>query len=388
MKSRNLLFGFLIFTSALLAQDIKGRSEYINITIAKDKPQVVWLNPSTPGMETEEATIELSIGLVGKSPIAQYSIMLNGVVIGRHNTATEVDPTKHNYDKLIRQKVVLAPGENMIMIAARSLNGESVSQERKVVLTLSEDLITTSLRKDYALMFAIDDYDSWRDLNNPVFDATAIKEELEKYYNFETELVINPTVEEILIKVIEYTKKHYEKDDQLFIFFAGHGQFDEILNQGFLVGKDSKTTDPTKSSYLSHTYFRELVDNIPNRHIFVSIDACFGGTFDPTIARSDSRGFDDMYNDIPDIEFINRKLQFTTRKYLTSGGKEYVADGIPGRHSPFTSRFLEALRSYGGKDKFITIAELLLYMEKLEPQPRSGSFGKNQAGSDFIFIAK
>jgi hypothetical protein len=74
--------------------------------------------------------------------------------------------------------------------------------------------------------------------------------------------------------------------------------------------------------------------------------------------------------------------------YLSSGGKEYVPDGRPGQHSPFTRKFLEALRSYGGEDGVLTINEILSYIEKVDPQPRFGEFGNNEPGSDFLFIKK
>jgi hypothetical protein len=134
---------------------------------------------------------------------------------------------------------------------------------------------------------------------------------------------------------------------------------------------------------MSHSNLRTIVNNIPCKHIFLVMDVCFGGTFDPLIA---SRG--DEYSDMSKDEFIERKLKQTTRKYMTSGGKEYVPDGVPGRHSPFARRLLEALRSYGGADGILTLAELQAVVEKTSPQPQSGKFGNDEAGSDFLFIVR
>ena len=77
-----------------------------------------------------------------------------------------------------------------------------------------------------------------------------------------------------------------------------------------------------------------------------------------------------------------------TRKYITSGGKDYVSDGIQGHHSPFVRKILEALRSYGGSDGILTLSELLARLEGIEPEPRSSEFGDNEPGSSFLFIAK
>ena len=78
---------------------------------------------------------------------------------------------------------------------------------------------------------------------------------------------------------------------------------------------------------------------------------------------------------------------YKSRKYLTSGGKEYVSDGIKGQHSPFASKLLEALRSNGGEDGILTMTEVYNYMEKTSPTPHYGTFGDDEPGSDFLFIS-
>ena len=112
----------------------------------------------------------------------------------------------------------------------------------------------------------------------------------------------------------------------------------------------------------------------------------FGGTFDPIIAKS--RGAESA-NELSQTEYLVRKLSYKTRKYITSGGKEYVSDGIPGKSSPFASKLLEALKSNGGADGILTINEINSYLEKIKSnEPRSGDFGDGEKGSDFVFVAK
>ena len=95
-----------------------------------------------------------------------------------------------------------------------------------------------------------------------------------------------------------------------------------------------------------------------------------------------------MYREQNQSEFITRKLTYKTRKFLTSGGKQYVSDGIPGKHSPFAKSFIDALRSRGGRDGILTLPEIFTYVEKLKIQPRFGEFGDNAPGSDFIFVSR
>ncbi|GIV38824.1 MAG: hypothetical protein KatS3mg033_0624 [Thermonema sp.] len=251
---------------------------------------------------------------------------------------------------------------------------------------LSQAAPAVPKRRQYALIFATNQYEHWSDLVNPVADAQTIARTLHTLYGFETDLVINPSKEQVLLKIKEYLLKKYQAEDELFIFFAGHGQYDELFGEGYLVTADSRADDETKSSYLSYSSLRTYINNIPCRHILLMMDVCFGGTFDPAIAKTtQKRGTHE-----PGVEerenFISQKLSVVTRKYITSGGKEYVSDGMPGKHSPFVRRFLEALRSMGGEDRILTIAELMTYLEVISPQPRLGEFGDNEPGSDFLFI--
>ncbi|MBI9052982.1 MAG: caspase family protein [Bacteroidales bacterium] len=243
-----------------------------------------------------------------------------------------------------------------------------------------------ALGVDRALVFATNIYDSFSELVNPVLDATTVADELQSNYFVQTELVINPTLKEAIEKIREYAKMDYGKNDNLLIFFAGHGIYDEVFKEGYVISRDSKSDDVAKTSYLSHSNLRTMVNNIPCDHILLVMDVCFGGTFDPLIA-SKSRGAD-IYTEVTNEEFIQRKKKYKTRLYLTSGGKEYVPDGRPGHHSPFARKFLESLRNYGGNDGILTINEIIQYIEKVEPQPRFGEFGDNEPGSDFIFLVK
>jgi hypothetical protein len=221
-------------------------------------------------------------------------------------------------------------------------------------------------------------------LVNPIFDSQTIRKELDETYGFETEMLENPVQEDILIKLKEYAAKKYRPQDQLLIFIAGHGQFDEGFGEGYLVAKNSVQNDEAKTSYIAHSILRNVINNIPCDHILLVMDVCFSGTFDPVIARS--RG--EVYEGIDDSELLVRKLSKKTRRYLTSGGKEYVSDGIPGKHSPFAEKFIEVLRTRGGEDRIITLTEMYPTLQRLKTLPRTGEFGENEKDSDFVFVLK
>ena len=285
----------------------------------------------------------------------------------------------------------LLPSENpfhLKVYGSRSKSDEITSIEVKSASEkIKKPEAADSEYRIIALLFANNIYDSFSDLVNPVFDLNTIADELRNNYEVQTEVVENSSLNEILNKLREYAKYKYSDNESLIIFFAGHGNYDEIFNEGYVIASDSKLDDEAKITCLSHSNLRTIVNNIPCNHILLVMDVCFGGTFDPLIA-SRSRAVDAMYADISDEEFISRKQKYKTRLYLTSGGKDYVPDGRPGHHSPFARRFIEALRNYGGKDGILTINEILQFVEKVEPQPCFGEFGDNEPGSDFLLISR
>ena len=187
-------------------------------------------------------------------------------------------------------------------------------------------------------------------------------------------------------KLREYAEKKYSSLDQLFIFFAGHGFYDDTFKEGFVVTRESLPDDPGRSSYLRHSTLRSTINNNPCEHIFLVMDVCFGGSFDEGLA---SRALEDgVYQSASQSEIIMRKLQFKTRKYLTSGGKEYVSDGIAGRHSPFAKQFIDALEKGMGGEGILTVSQIMTFVEKLKTAPQFGKFGSDQQGSEFVFVVK
>ena len=377
----------LCATVAAIGQEVSGISNKVYLvvgTLEPTNPVITWINPNQEITFIDDKKGIIKVGVNSEIKLKNVTLYINNLPTQNDRGLGVVSTDDANFDEVFEKNIQLNEGDNIIKIVAENIRGDVTIEER--IITVNPPVLAT--RTDYALLFGIDEYDSWPNLINPVNDATTIGKELEESYGFKVDLVINPTKKGILDKLLEYAKKSYLEHDQLFIFFAGHGQFDPFFSQGYLVCKDSDKNDEVKLGYFSHANLREIVNNIPSKHTFLAIDACFGGTIDPLIARSGDRGGDDMYNELTQTEYIQRKLRFKTRKYLTSGGKEYVPDGRPGRHSPFAAKILEALRNYGGRDKIITLPELMGYLDKINPEPRTGGFGDNEPGSDFVFVVK
>ena len=271
-------------------------------------------------------------------------------------------------------EVQLTRGDNLIRITARDTLGNT--SEKEITVHHSQYVREG---KDYALLFGVEDYDYWPELHNPVSDAESIQRDLEELYGFQTELIKNPTWADIFETFRRYAEMNYSDNDQLFIFFAGHGYFDETFRSGYLVARDTRKPEDDRGmqSYVSHSVIRDIIDRMRCKHIFLVLDTCYSGTFDRLIAM---RG--EVSETLP-VEDIQRKFQYTTRWYLTSGGNELVYDD-----SPFVHQFLEALRSRGGVDNILTRDEILSYVQRLvSPKPCASGFGSDEPGSDFLFFA-
>ena len=383
-----ILVGFSI---QVLGQTVTGRSNSLFLEVnaqstiaAAEDITITWLYPDNPTVIVDDRSVTIKAGIIGGDQLREVKLYINNLPTISDRGFSVEDEDAQQFDEFIKKDLQLSQGLNEIKVVALDASGQEKIFTRNITVKLPE----MAARTDRALIIGTDDYDDWGDLTNPVFDATTIEKELSEFYGFETELILNPTKREVLSKIREYAKKSYLPDDQLLIFIAGHGQFDDVFTEGYLVAKDSKKNDEAKESYISHSTLRTYVNNIPSNHTFIVMDVCYGGTFDQAIARAGSRGGDEIYNELTKTEYIKRKLRFKTRRYLTSGGKQYVPDGRPGHHSPFARKFLEALRNYGGHDKILTLNELTGYVEKINPEPRYGEFGDNEPGSDFVFVAE
>jgi hypothetical protein len=398
MKSRILLSFILALmcTGSLIAQNVSTRTNEFEVDFSDPKklltttiPVVNWITPIAETNYAQENKYKIRVEIESDRPIKNITIYVKEDAGSTSRGMTSVKPELGQELKMtVDKSLTLMEGSNVLEIVAENVDGQKTISQRTVHVGSAGIADANKLdRTDYALIFATDQYDNWSDLVNPVFDSKTIAEELKKTYGFKVEVIENATQSEVLKKLREYAEKKYKPLDQLFIFFAGHGTYDQTFGEGFVVTRESMPNDEAKTTYLSHNRLRSIVNNIPSEHIFLAMDVCFGGTFDAVLASSRG-GAEEVYKEQNQAEFITRKLTYKTRRYLTSGGKTYVSDGIPGKHSPFAKNFLEALRSRGGKDGVLTLPDIYGYVERLKIQPRFGEFGDNAPGSDFIFVVK
>lgn len=250
-----------------------------------------------------------------------------------------------------------------------------------------------SAPKSIALVVGTSTYGAgsgWQHLPNPAPDAKALATELADHYGFDVSLLTDPTKVQIQRALGSLSKRTYGPNDEVLIFFAGHGLYDDVQGTGVLVPADaeSRKQDEYLNSYFTYGDLERWVNGLKAKHVLLILDACFSGTFAGSLHDATGRG-DPMYDDVPPAELIRRKLAVSpSRIYLTSGGKEYVPDGRPGHHSPFTARLLSVLRKADAPGQVISLVQFRDALDGLSPEPRVGMFGDGDDGGDFVFVSR
>ncbi len=385
-----LAIAFVCQVLTALAQSFSGQTNDIHLNF-KDPatnaalPVIHWVFPRNENTAGQDHKIEVEAEIRSEVPLRNISVSIGANTRGAAEKKLPIDQGLLSY--VVKQSITLVDGQNEITLTAENQQGGRVSSSRFVLIGKDWADRLDINRNDYALFFATNNYDDFSDLVNPIDDARAIEKLLKEKYGFKTEFVENPLYEDIYAKISEYNTRKFNPQDQLFIFFAGHGVFDENLKEGFVAARNTLLNDKGRTTYIPHSILRQRLDNIQCEHIFLVMDVCFGGTLDPQVAKSRAA---DPYQEQTDQQVIVRKLSKPTRKFLTSGSKEYVSDGIPGKHSPFAAQFIRALKETGGKgSRIMGLNDLVGYFDRLASVPRFGKFSDHDDPTgDFVFVAK
>ena len=250
-------------------------------------PKISWIQPKMEFTNSAQNKIEVSASIESPGVLSEINLIVGNAIDGNILSKKKfaVSPEQHKYT--ITSTINLPDGSNYLSLEVITEKGIVVSEKRQIVTGKGASDVMVSLdRKDYVLLFATNKYDHWDDLVNPIDDAHAIARELKEKYGFIVDLVENPTVEKMWEKIRECNERKFTPQDQMMIFFAGHGHYDESFGEGYVVAKNSLSNDVSRTTYLSHNRLRGVINNIPCNHILLAMDVCFGGTLDPVIAKS------------------------------------------------------------------------------------------------------
>lgn len=274
--------------------------------------------------------------------------------------------------------IPLSPGDNIVTIQAWDTK-ENKAEETVTITLMDKDELSYNreMATNHLLVIGINDYQNFTPLNNAVADATVLDSILKLNYNVKSEHTITLYNEEATLENINSAFRQIIKNiapnDNLIVYYAGHGVYDNTLNEGYWVPVDGQKGKFT--TYYPNSLLLKTIKTIPAQHVMVVADACFSGSL---LSGKTSRGY------------MEQAEQYKSRRVITSGRLETVADGDED-HSPFAATLLSFLYNNQG---VLTFAELELYMKKNFPSttdqtPRFGVLnGVGDEGGEFILNEK
>ena len=242
------------------------------------------------------------------------------------------------------------------------------------------DVNFDQLGKYYALVIGVSDYvdPSIPDLDSlPVKDAMNLAKVLQTNYTFDKENVIvlkNPTRREIVIALDDLSKKATANDNVL-IFYAGHGHYEDENGIGYWFPKDAEVSN--SSNWLYNNQLVDCIKKIKSLHTLLISDACFSGSIFKTRSVNQTTAND----------FIKKKYQLPSRRAITSGTLKTVPNV-----SIFIKYLLQNLKD--NKEKYLTSSQLFQSLEapvgnNAPSVPQAGVIQNvGDEGGDFIFIKR
>jgi len=228
------------------------------------------------------------------------------------------------------------------------------TDNRGIAITSDAQTQTAGWGNYHALIIGINAYKEWNPLQTAVKDAEVLRDVLIKRYGFAEKNVILRTDKNAtryqIIRDLRNIATSLEKSDNLLIYYAGHGQLDDITGDGYWIPVEGKLKD--SSTWISQYIIKSILSSqkVSGKNIVVVADSCYSGTMlrgGPSLLTLDAKGY-------------RKKLQKAaarrSRQVITSGGVEPVADGGQDGHSLFAYYLLKALKE--NEREFIDIENL------------------------------
>lgn len=220
--------------------------------------------------------------------------------------------------------------------------------------------------ENYLLTISIDRYidKSYPTLNNPKLDANRFIKVLTERYGFK--LVQEPILDEAanrknIIEAINNLSNFITPDDNIIIYFAGHGTIHPKTKKGYWIPNDAGTSI---SDYIPNSTIIDGIAGIEAKHLLLISDSCFAGTF-LNLNRDAS---DNHYKKLDALK---------SRWIFSSGRQEVVSDGQPGVGSPFALSLNDFLEK--NTNEYFSVSELMVAVSK-----STGTIAKQQPISAHI----
>jgi len=306
-----------------------------------------------------------------------YEIIVNGIeaTVLENGTFTANVPLKIGTNDLIVKATDLKQASSTKTFTIKRKSPDVIVDP---IVVTKDKKIDTGFGKYYALLIGVSDYGDGAITGLeglPTKDAKDLGNVLIDNYNFKRENVVflnnNPKANDIIKEFSKLKKKVTDKDNVL-IFYAGHGVYDETNRIGYWLPSDADMEFDL--NLISNSQIADFIRSIKSKHTLLISDACFSGSI-----FSDQRSLERS------PKSIQKKYELKSRRAITSGALKTV---------PNKSVFLEYLldRLKNNKNLYMSAGQLFNRIEEavMNNSPSTplhkAIYRVGDEGGDFIFI--
>jgi len=198
-------------------------------------------------------------------------------------------------------------------------------------------LKSVELGKYHALIIGNNNYQSLKKLTTASDDAIAIENILRKKYGFNTVLLLDAD-QKTLLGAMERLRATLGEQDNLVIYYAGHGEQDSLSGRGYWLPVDADTNN--KDRWIANSAITDMIDTMKAKHVLVIADSCYSGSLTrSSIARPLSGVSAELR-----LKWLGAVSQSRVRTVLSSGSNHPLRDNSGNaRHSIFATELINAL---------------------------------------------
>lgn len=193
----------------------------------------------------------------------------------------------------------------------------------------------------HALIIANNQYSSLDDLNTPGNDADALAGLLQERYGFDI-VRLNDATRYQILSALNDLRRDLTENDNLLIYYAGHGEYDKTNNRGHWLPVDAE--HDSSANWISTIAITDIINAMSAKHVLVIADSCYSGA----LTRSVQTHLDPNLSPELRRQWLQTIAQTRSRYVMTSGGVKPVLDDGGNGHSVFANALLAALDENDG----------------------------------------
>jgi len=222
----------------------------------------------------------------------------------------------------------------LVAASAADSSGRAGALPNVTAAAKSDPALTKGRR--LALVIANEAYQRWPKLGTPLSDAESVSQALQQHFGFKVTQVQNATRQQILA-ALNRLRMQAGPDDQVLVYYAGHGHMDEVTARGYWIPVDGDAKDIAQ--WVSVIDVSDQLAAMTARHVMVIADSCYSGTLTRSLIPQVDQALSAAQRQGPLSHLAKQRV----RVAMTSGGLEPVVDGGSVGHSLFARSLLDML---------------------------------------------